>query len=70
MLHKPKHQEPQCKVSERIDCQTMKSSLQKLKYDIHSKLPLESYQIHFGMIPVATWYEFISYFSFCSVKWN
>ena len=39
-------------------------TLQKLKYDIHTKLPLESYQIQFwydssfGMIPVAIWYEF------------
>ena len=48
-------------------------TLQKLKYDIHIKLPLESYQIQFwydssgnlvwisyefGMIPVAIWYEY------------
>ena len=30
--------------------------LQKLKYDIHIKVPLES--IEFGMIPVTTWYEY------------
>ena len=31
-------------------------TLQKLKYDIHTKLPLESYQFNFGMIPVTIWY--------------
>ena len=34
------------------------NSLQKLKYDIHTKLPLELYQIHFHMIPMAIWYEY------------
>ena len=31
-------------------------TLHKLEYDIHTKLPLESYQI--DMIPVAIWYEY------------
>ena len=52
-----------------IDLYTDKnlSTLQKLKYDIHTKLALESYRIHF-------WYDssgnlvWISYFSFCSAK--
>ena len=33
--------------------------------DIHSKLPLESCENEFGMIPVIIWYEY-HYFSFCS----
>ena len=34
-------------------------ALQKLKYDIHTKLPLESYtNFNCGMIPKAIWYEY------------
>ena len=30
----------------------------QMKYDVHDKFPMESYQIQFGIIPVAIWYEY------------
>ena len=42
-----------------VACYAYIPTLQKLKYDIHTKLPLESYQNNeFGMIPVTIWYEY------------
>ena len=29
-----------------------------MKYDINTKLPLESYQIQISMIPVVIWHEY------------
>ena len=53
-----------------IQCKCMHAcTLQKLKYDIHTKLPLESYQIQiFSMIPLI-WHEYhTSVFAVCNRK--
>ena len=39
-------------------CGDIVHTLQKLEYDIHTKLPLNHTKFEFGMIPVVIWYEY------------